>query len=677
MQLFRKSSSKLPAKITIFEKLIISLNANQETVMDELIGKVLQGYKIIQVLGRGGMGIVYRAYDKNLERYVAIKFLKSEIVDNPNLRERFKREAKNQAKLNHQNIVTVYGFLDYEGMLGIVMEYVEGTSLDKLIYSRRRLHLNDAIFLIKQVLSAVGYAHSKGFIHRDIKPSNIIVTKEGLAKIMDFGISKSIFDDNNSMTRTGAKVGTPFYMSPEQIKGKNVSHHTDIYALGCTLYEMITGDPPFMGDSEYEVLEAHMKKEPPKIHLRFPDIPPMIDEILAKALSKNPADRFQNCKEFYDAIVEFEKIKEYSPAGGIYGKRKKEKKRAIVPITIITGIVVALLFLMKFIIGEVDDVLKNKRYEKLEKYNLKNFFRSSGEYNFNEIIQIPTKVKYNINHIDFVNENLGFAVGDSGLVLRTVNGGLIWHKVEIFKDDSTSVFGNNSLYASYFFENGVGFIVGSKGTIIKTENLLQSAEKIPFLSDVSLFDIVFADHDIGIIVGAKGSIFRTEDGGKTWIKAKSSTSNLLYDAEFLTKNIVLAAGWNGELLRSTDAGFSWRKENNFTRKYIKSLSFKNDHYGLACGGSNNIFLTEDAGKSWKEIKTNNSLNLSKIKFLDEFIALAVGNRGVILLSKDAGESWGTVNSKYYYRLNDFVITPSGKLFIVGDNGLILKINPKE
>ncbi len=644
--------------------------------MDELIGKTLGGYKIIQILGRGGMGIVYRAYDKNLERYVAIKFLKAEIVDNPNLRERFKREAKNQAKLNHQNIATVYGFIDYEGLLGIVMEYVEGSSLDKLIYSRRRLHINDAIYLIKQILNAVGYAHSKGFIHRDIKPSNIIVTKDGIAKIMDFGISKSIFEDN-SMTRTGAKVGTPFYMSPEQIKGKNVTYHTDIYALGCTLYEMITGDPPFLGDSEFEVLDAHMKKEPPKIHLKYPDIPPMIDEIIAKALAKNPAERYQNCKEFYDDIVRFEKMRDFSPGGGVYGKPEKNKKRLIIPISIIGGIIVALLVLMQFIVGEVDDVLKNKRYEELDKYNLKNFFRSSGEYNFSAIDKIPSDTKLNINHIRFVNDKLGFAVGDSGLVLRTVNGGLKWYKVEIAKNDSESVFGKNAFYSSYFFENGVGFIVGAKGTIIYTDDLLQSAKKMPFLSDISLFDIVFADHDIGLIVGSRGSIFRTEDGGKTWLKVKSGTTNLLYDTEFLTKTLVLAAGWNGELLRSTDAGFSWRKENSFTRKYVKSLTFRDDHYGLACGGSHNVFLTNDAGETWKEIQTGNSLNLSKIKFIDELKVIAIGNRGVILFSKDAGKTWGTVNSKLYYRLNDFTITPSGVLFIVGDNGAIMKIDPKE
>ena len=644
--------------------------------MDELIGKTLHGYKIIQVLGRGGMGIVYRAYDKNLERYVAIKFLKAEIVDNPNLRERFKREAKNQAKLNHQNIVTVYGFLDYEGMLGIVMEYVEGTSLDKLIYSRRRLHISDAIYLIKQILSAVGYAHSKGFIHRDIKPSNIIVTKEGIAKIMDFGISKSIFEDN-SMTRTGAKVGTPFYMSPEQIKGINVTHLTDIYALGCTFYEMITGDPPFLGDSEYEVLDAHMKKEPPKIHLKFPDIPPFIDEIIAKALKKNPAERYQNCNEFYSDIIKFEKLRNYSPAGGIYeASGKKKKKKIIVPISIISGIILTLIIVMHFIVGQVDDFLKNKEYEKLDKYNLNNFFRSAGEYNFNSIAKIPIKTKLNLNNVQFVNSNIGFAVGDSGLVLETVDGGNNWKQVKIFTKDSTNIFAKNTFYSSHFFETGDGFLVGANGTIIETHDLLQSASKVPFISNATLFDIAFATRDLGLIVGSKGAIFRTENGGKTWLKAKSNTNRLLYDVEFLTQNIAIAVGWNGEILKSTDAGYTWIEQKPFTKKYLKSITFKNDHYGLACGGSNNIFLTNDAGDKWKEIKTKNTLNLTKIKFLDELTAIATGNRGVILLSKDAGETWGTVNSKYYFRLNDFTVTSSNVLFIVGDNGTLLKINPK-
>jgi serine/threonine-protein kinase len=642
--------------------------------MSDLIGKTIQGYKIIQVLGRGGMGIVYRAYEINLERYVAIKFLKNEIFDNPNMRERFKREAKNQAKMNHQNIVTVYGFLDYEGMLGIVMEYVEGNSLDKIIFSKRRLHMDDVIYLMKQILDAVGYAHGKGFIHRDIKPSNIIITKDGMAKIMDFGISKSVFDDS-SVTRTGAKVGTPFYMSPEQIKGHNVTYKTDIYALGCTLYEMITGDPPFMGDSEFEVLEAHTKKEPPLIHKKFPDIPPIVDEIVGKALAKNPDERYHDCREFFSAIVKFEKLKTYSPAGAAFASSKKKKSK-VLPISVFAGIIIVLLVVMKLIVSQVDGIVKSPDLLKLEKYNLNNFFSSGGEINFESMEAVKVPTKNNINHIEFVTENIGFAMADSGFFLRTVDGGDSWQQVKITGDDSTSVFDKSNLYSGYIFNNGLGFVVGQSGTVIRTTDLFQTAERLPFHTSSSLFDITFITGDVGVIVGSKGVIYRTEDGGKTWYAVDNPSKELLYDVEFPNKDLGVAVGWNGTILRTTDSGLKWETMESGTMKYLKSVTFKNSDYAIAVGGGNNIWITNDGAETWKASTISNAMSLSKVKFLDNITVLAIGNRGTIIISKDSGLSWKKVESKLYYPFTDFEITKDGKLFIAGGNGTLLRVNPK-
>ena len=157
--------------------------------MENLIGKMIENYRIVSVLGKGGMGIVYKAFDTKLDRYVAIKMLNSQVVDKERFIERFKREAKNHAKLSHPNIVTVHGFIEYSNLLGIVMEYVEGESLEKVIERQGRFNLYDVIYIIKQLLLGIGYAHSKGFVHRDIKPSNIILNKEGITKIMDFEIT--------------------------------------------------------------------------------------------------------------------------------------------------------------------------------------------------------------------------------------------------------------------------------------------------------------------------------------------------------------------------------------------------------------------------------------------------------------------------------------------------------
>ncbi|MFA7290491.1 MAG: serine/threonine-protein kinase, partial [Melioribacteraceae bacterium] len=228
--------------------------------MENLIGKTIDNYKIVSVLGKGGMGIVYKAYDTKLDRYVAIKMLTPQMTDKTRFIDRFKREAKNHAKLSHPNIVTVYGFIEYSDFLGIVMEYVEGESLDKVLQRQGRIHLYDIIYIMRQVLYGMGYAHKKGFVHRDIKPSNIMLNKEGITKIMDFGISKSLLDKD--LTKTGSKVGTVFYMSPEQVKGLDVTHLSDVYSLGCTLYEMAAGNPPFNFETEYEIMEAQIKKKP-------------------------------------------------------------------------------------------------------------------------------------------------------------------------------------------------------------------------------------------------------------------------------------------------------------------------------------------------------------------------------------------------------------------------------
>lgn len=264
--------------------------------MEDLVGKKIESYEILGLIGKGGMGVVYLAHDLRLDRRVAIKFLSPTIMDNSRFIERFKREAKNQAQLSHPNIVTVYGFLEYQNLLGIVMEFVDGESLDKLIYRQKRLHIYDAIYFVRQILSGLGYAHAKGFVHRDIKPSNIIMNREGVAKIVDFGISKSLFDAGD--TQTGAKVGTVLYMSPEQIKGKGVTHRSDIYSIGCTMYEMLVGQPPFYQDSEYDVMDGHLKGKHKKVNELLPGTSLIIDKIIDRSLAKDPNARYNDCGDF-------------------------------------------------------------------------------------------------------------------------------------------------------------------------------------------------------------------------------------------------------------------------------------------------------------------------------------------------------------------------------------------
>ncbi len=266
-----------------------------------MVGKRILNYQIISLLGEGGMGSVYKAYDLQLERYVAIKIIKPKLLKDPIFVERFRIEAKNQAKLNHPNIVTVYGFIETREATGFVMEYVDGSTISQLITTYGRLDLIYSMRVLQQVLLAIDYAHSMGFVHRDLKPSNIIIDRNGIAKIMDFGISKSL-NENQRITRVGFNIGTIHYMSPEQIKGLEPSPQTDIYSLGITLYEMLSGSPPFTSKSDYEIYEAHLKMIPRKLSETFPEIPNEVDDLILSALNKSNKKNFLNAYEFRSSI---------------------------------------------------------------------------------------------------------------------------------------------------------------------------------------------------------------------------------------------------------------------------------------------------------------------------------------------------------------------------------------
>lgn len=265
-----------------------------------MVGAIVGSYKIISKLGEGGMGVVYKALDLKLERFVALKILNAQTSQSAQFIERFKREARNQAKLNHPNIIPVYGFIDEQGYLGIAMEYVDGETLEQIIDRKGSLELGETLDILQQILRGVGYAHQKGFIHRDIKPSNVMMDSDGVAKIMDFGISKSIYE--KGITKTGTKIGTLLYMSPEQINAEEPTRQSDIYSIGITFYEMLSGITPYESGTEFEIMQGHLKKPAPKLAATIPGLPPMVDKIIAKALEKDQAKRFGSCDDFLQEI---------------------------------------------------------------------------------------------------------------------------------------------------------------------------------------------------------------------------------------------------------------------------------------------------------------------------------------------------------------------------------------
>lgn len=265
-----------------------------------MIGLEISQYRLEEKLGEGGMGVVYKAVDTVLDRVVAIKLLSSHLTENSELLDRFKAEAKMQATLSHPNIATLYTYLVWEGRAVMVMEFIEGETLHQMIARQGAIPAAVAIPLFKQALLGVGAAHRRGIVHRDIKPANIMVNTESHVKVMDFGIAKVL--GVTGTTRTNVHMGTALYMAPEQVLSKPVDSRTDIYALGVTLYEILSGRVPFRANSDYEVLSAHVQRIPELPTEYNPDIPqPCVDAIM-RALAKEPENRFATTEDFCAAL---------------------------------------------------------------------------------------------------------------------------------------------------------------------------------------------------------------------------------------------------------------------------------------------------------------------------------------------------------------------------------------
>ncbi len=264
-------------------------------VSDTLIGSVFDGrYRIERKLGAGGMADVYLAEDQELGRRVAIKILNDRHAADDSFIERFRREAKNAAGLSHPNIVSIYDRGEAEGTYYIAMEYLDGRSLKELIVGRGPAPVKTAIDYARQILAAVGFAHKHGIVHRDIKPHNVLVGPEGRLKVTDFGIARS---GASQMTEVGSIIGTAQYLSPEQARGAPVDQTSDLYSVGVVLYEMLTGQVPFTGDTPLEIAMKHLSEVPrPPSELR-PEVPHDLDSVVLRALAKDPAERYQSAEE--------------------------------------------------------------------------------------------------------------------------------------------------------------------------------------------------------------------------------------------------------------------------------------------------------------------------------------------------------------------------------------------
>ena len=263
-------------------------------------------YEVRSLIGRGGMAEVHLGFDTRLSRVVAIKMLRRDLALDSIFQARFRREAQSAASLNHPNIVAVYD--TGEEIVSdatnrslaipyIVMEYVEGHTVKELISDGTAVPINEAIEIVSGVLSALQYSHANHLVHRDIKPGNIMLTPEGKVKVMDFGIARALTDSQATMTQTNAVVGTAQYLSPEQARGETVDERSDLYSTGVVLFELLTGRPPFKGDSAVAVAYQHVEQIPPTPSSILSDIPDSLDRVVLKALAKNRDDRYRSAAE--------------------------------------------------------------------------------------------------------------------------------------------------------------------------------------------------------------------------------------------------------------------------------------------------------------------------------------------------------------------------------------------
>jgi serine/threonine protein kinase len=323
--------------------------------------KQLGKYEIIDKLGEGGFGAVYLANNTKLKKRVALKVLHPQVASDEMLAAYFEREALALARLEHANIVRVYDYDQIDSVNFIVMEYIEGTNLDRLLREKRVFKQDEIVSIFRQLLAALGYAHKNGVIHRDIKPSNIMLSSTNEVKITDFGIAKVA--GSAKLTRTGTGAGSLLYMSPEQIKGVNIDNRSDLYSVGVTLYQVVAGRTPFEADSDYEIMTGHLEKAP-LAPSHFKDSTPReLEQVILKALEKKPEKRYQSAEEMSEALAHLRASSDVTKVADTdrfarttavpqHPKVPSSKKKLLVPALAVLAVVVAVVAWMLMRGGE-------------------------------------------------------------------------------------------------------------------------------------------------------------------------------------------------------------------------------------------------------------------------------------------------------------------------------------
>ncbi|MBK7267223.1 MAG: protein kinase [Ignavibacteriales bacterium] len=634
-----------------------------------MVGAIVGSYKIISKLGEGGMGVVYKALDLKLERFVALKILNAQTSQSAQFIERFKREARNQAKLNHPNIIPVYGFIDEQGYLGIAMEYVDGETLEQIIDRKGSLELGETLDILQQILRGVGYAHQKGFIHRDIKPSNVMMDSDGVAKIMDFGISKSIYE--KGITKTGTKIGTLLYMSPEQINAEEPTRQSDIYSIGITFYEMLSGITPYESGTEFEIMQGHLKKPAPKLAATIPGLPPMVDKIIAKALEKDQAKRFGSCDDFLQEIGYALNIIRQGPSPtkdrSPMEEQHKEKVKKSVKFTIFAILAfigfVGIVYLFYTLIAGFKDTLKTKEQTVMDT----SFSSTSNPYyqGANVFERLNTGVDINLRSVAFNGSGAAIVVGDSGKILISTDNGSSWKTIispEPIEWYATAAGGQN------------GFLIGGANGALQSVAPGDSVFRklvTPAMSDILNIEVLSNGKIIAL--GANGDMLISDDKGITWKKSVTGVVNNLYSVDFMDGNSGVAVGDNGTIIRTDDGGNTWILGASVTNTYLKDIKFIGSGVYILVGGDGQIFRSPDGGREWKRIDVNISAPLVAVRFSTPSNGVILSSKGDLFRSEDAGESWKYQPAVAGNLINS-VTSGKTRLYMAASGGAILFMN---
>jgi len=265
-----------------------------------MVGQNIGKYRVLDRVGRGGMGTVYRAIDETLHREVAIKVLNAELND-PEVARRFRAEAITVARLSHPGIATIYELFQHEGQWLMVMEFVRGETLEGMVSRLGALSADKAAELCMQSLAALAHAHSMGVVHRDLKPANIMVTESGTVKIMDFGIARVAGTEH--LTNVGFMMGTPAYMAPEQVLGQDIDARADVYAMGVVFYRLVTAQLPFKGETPFAMAQAQVNNPPTPVRSFRADLPVWVEDVMVRSLAKKPDDRFPSALAFHEGFA--------------------------------------------------------------------------------------------------------------------------------------------------------------------------------------------------------------------------------------------------------------------------------------------------------------------------------------------------------------------------------------